>query len=219
MAPTSWSRFVDATSGVLVSAVLAGLLTGLSLIIAIGAQNAYVLRLGLSRHHMGVAVAICVAADLSLIGVGVAGLGALVQIAPWALRVLKWVGVVYVGLFAAHSLWRARAKERLEVADAPAPSARAVVLSTLGFTLLNPHVYLDTVLLISSIASQYGSRRWLFALGAGLASTLWFSVLGFGSRLAAPIMRRPSTWRVLDIAIGVVMLGVAINLARLPLAS
>ena len=195
------------------SAALAGFLTGFSLIVAIGAQNAYLLRLGLTRHLVGLAVAICAASDVGLILLGIGGIGSVIHSAPRALDVVKWVGVVYLVGYALHSFWRARRPEVLLPADAERPTRRAVVLTTLAFTFLNPHVYLDTVLLVGSIGNQYGSRRWLFAAGACTASIVWFSGLGFGARSASRFMSRAATWRLLDVAIGVIMLAVALNVA------
>ena len=194
------------------TAVLAGLLTGFSLIVAIGAQNAYVLRLGLARHFVGLAVVICASADVVLIVLGTGGIGRIIHAFPSALQIIKWIGVIYLIGFALLSFWRARQSEVLLPADADPPTRRVVVLTTLAFTFLNPHVYLDTVLLIGSIGNQYGSHRWLFAVGAGTASVVWFTTLGFGARAVSRFMSRPITWRVLDIVIGVVMLAIAINL-------
>jgi L-lysine exporter family protein LysE/ArgO len=202
-----------------VSAAWAGLLTGLSLIVAIGAQNAYVLRLGLSRTRVALAVAICAASDVLLILLGIAGIGAIVKAAPEALTVVKWVGVAYLVAYGVGSLWRARRPEVLLPADTAAPSRRVVAATTLAFTFLNPHVYIDTVLLLGSIGNQYGSQRWLFALGACLGSILWFSALGFGARTAAPLMSRPVTWRILDTGIGLVMLLIAWSLVHTDLAA
>ena len=200
------------------TAVLAGLLTGLSLIVAIGAQNAYVLRLGLTRHYVGLVVFICASADLLLIMLGVGGIGRIVRAVPQALQVIKWVGVAYLVAFALLSFWRARKSEVLLPSEADPPSRRVVIASALAFTFLNPHVYLDTVLLVGSIANQYGAHRWWFALGAGLASILWFTSLGYGARVASRLMSRPITWRILDVTIGVIMLAIAINLIVTPLA-
>jgi len=197
-----------------VSVALAGLLTGLSLIVAIGAQNAYVLRLGLGRTRVALAVVICAASDVLLILLGIAGIGAIVKAAPAALTVVKWVGIAYLVAFGLRSLWRAGRPEVLLPSDSATPSRRGVAATTLAFTFLNPHVYIDTVLLLGSVGNQYGDQRWLFALGACLASILWFSALGFGARSAAPLMSRPITWRILDTGIGLVMLLIAWNLLR-----
>ena len=193
--------------------VAAGFVAGLSLIVAIGAQNAYVLRLGLTRNHVGLAVAICASADVVLIVLGVAGIGAVVRAHPDVLTVVRWVGVVYLLGYAVHSFWRARRPEVLLPADEPPRSRTVVAGAVLAFTFLNPHVYLDTVLLLGSLGNQYGDDRWWFALGAGLASTTWFTTLGYGASAAARLMARPITWRILDIAIGLVMVVIALKLA------
>ena len=198
-------------------ALFAGLFTGLSLIIAIGAQNAYVLRMGLSRHHVNLIVAICATSDVLLIVLGIAGIGSVIRSAPSALQVLRWVGVVYLTLFAIRSFWRAFRPQSLLPSEAQSPSVKSVVSTTLAFTFLNPHVYLDTVLLLGSIGNQYGHGRWLFALGASLGSVAWFSSLGYGARLASHLMSRPVTWRILDSGIGVVMLLIALKLTLTPL--
>ena len=197
----------------LVNAAVAGFFTGLSLIVAIGAQNAYVLRLGLSRWHVGAAVTICSVADVVLICLGIGGVGRVVHEFPHVLDVLKWIGVTYLGGYALHSFWRARRPEVLVPSETEPPALRVVVATTLAFTFLNPHVYLDTVLLLGSIGNQYGGHRWIFALGASVGSICWFSCLGFGARRASPLMERPVTWRILDVVIGLVMLFVALNVA------
>jgi L-lysine exporter family protein LysE/ArgO len=200
-----------------VGAYLAGLLTGLSLIVAIGAQNAYVLRVGLSRQHVGLAVTICALADVVLIILGVGGVGSIVASSPGVLEVVRIVGVAFLVGFALLSFRRATRTEVLLPSEEAPRSARVVAIATLSFTFLNPHVYLDTVLLLGSIGGQYGHARWLFAAGACTGSILWFSTLGFGARAAARIMARPVTWRILDGAVGVVMLLVAANVATLHL--
>ncbi len=200
-------------------AILAGLLTGLSLIVAIGAQNAYVLRMGLSRHHISLIIVICAASDIALIVLGIAGIGGIIRSEPSALQILRWVGVAYLSLFALRSFWRALRPGVLLPSEALKPTRRVVVSTTLAFTFLNPHVYLDTVLLLGSIGNQYGHHRWLFALGASMSSLAWFSGLGYGARLASRLMSRPVTWRALDCVIGVVMLLIALRLTVTPLPS
>jgi L-lysine exporter family protein LysE/ArgO len=202
-----------------VGAIIAGLLTGLSLIVAIGAQNAYVLRMGLTRHHISLIVAICVVADIALIVVGIAGIGGVIRSAPAALQVLRWVGVVYLCLFALQSFGRAFHPGVLLPSEATKPTRSAVVSTTLALTFHNPHVYLDTVLLLGSIGNQYGHERWFFALGASMSSLVWFAGLGYGARFASRLMSRPVTWRALDCAIGVVMLLIALKLTLTPLPS
>jgi L-lysine exporter family protein LysE/ArgO len=193
---------------------LAGFLTGLSLIVAIGAQNAYVLRLGLARNHVGVAVAICAGADALLIAIGVGGLGAIVQAHGDVLTAIALIGGAYLLWFAFRSFRSALHPDVLLPSQHEPQAVAAVALAVLGFTFLNPHVYLDTILLVGTIGASFGADRWWFALGAAIASVVWFSGLGFGARLLSPLMARPVTWRVLDAAIGVVMLTIAIMLVR-----
>ena len=195
--------------------VLAGLLTGLSLIVAIGAQNAMVLRQGLAREHVGLVVAICAVSDAVLIVAGVAGIGTIVERAGWALEVVRWFGVAFLTWYGVSTLRRARRAESLHASAAGrSASRRTVAARMVALTWLNPHVYLDTVLLLGSIANNHGSPgRWWFAVGACLASILWFSGLGYGARLAAPLLASPRAWQVLDVVIGLVMLAIALSLA------
>lgn len=193
---------------------LAGFLTGLSLIVAIGAQNAYVLRLGLARNHVGVAVVICAGADALLIAIGVGGLGAIVQAHGDVLTAIALLGGAYLLWFAFRSFRSALHPDVLLPSQQEPQAVAAVALAVLGLTFLNPHVYLDTILLVGTIGASFGADRWWFALGAAIASVAWFSGLGFGARLLSPLMARPVTWRVLDAAIGVVMLTIAIVLVR-----
>jgi len=201
-----------------VNAAFAGFATGLSLIVAIGAQNAYLLRLGLTRRHVGVAVAICASSDVVLILLGIGGIGRATRSFPGALEVLRWVGVAYLVGYSLYSFRRATRREVLLPSDADPPSLQAVAATTLAFTFLNPHVYLDTVLLLGSVGNQYGGGRWAFAAGACAASIAWFTALGYGARWASPLMSRPTTWRALDIVIGVVMLLVAASIATTHIA-
>ncbi|WP_459984621.1 LysE/ArgO family amino acid transporter [Nocardioides sp. AN3] len=191
--------------------VVPGLLTGLSLIVAIGAQNAFVLRQGLRRDRVGAVVLVCALSDLVLIAAGVAGIGAVVDRAGWVIDVVRWLGVAFLIWYGVGSLRRASHPGVL--AAEGSDSARVVTTAVL-LTWLNPHVYLDTVLLLGSIANTHGvGGRWWFALGAGTASVLWFSGLGYGARLAAPVLARPTAWRVLDVLIGLTMLVIAARLA------
>ncbi|MDT0165965.1 LysE/ArgO family amino acid transporter [Actinotalea sp. AC32] len=193
--------------------VLTGLVTGLSLIVAIGAQNAWVLRQGLLREHVGPVVAICAVSDAVLVAVGVAGMGAVVDRHPGLVDGMRWIGAAYLAAFGLRSLWSARRPGALEPARPDDRGRlRAVVGVTLALTWLNPHVYLDTVLLLGSLAQDHGADRWWFAAGALVASALWFTGLGFGARWASRWARRPSTWRVLDVVVGVVMLALAVGL-------
>jgi L-lysine exporter family protein LysE/ArgO len=195
-----------------VTAALPGLLTGLSLIVAIGAQNAYVLKQGLTRNHVALVVLICAVSDALLITVGVSGVGALVQDHPTAMTVLRWVGAAYLAAYGLRSLWSARRPQALDPLEGGGTGRRTVVATTLALTYLNPHVYLDTVLMLGSIANQHGDARWWFAAGAVAGSFLWFTALGFGARAASRAMSRPGTWRVLDLVIGVVMITLAVRL-------
>jgi L-lysine exporter family protein LysE/ArgO len=196
-------------------ALVAGLLTGLSLIVAIGAQNAFVLRQGLLRQYVGPVVAVCALSDLVLIAAGVAGIGAIVQHAPTALSVVRWLGVAFLTAYGVRSLWRARHAGSLQASTDSEPRLRGALLQVVALTWLNPHVYLDTVLLVGSIAAHHGpTGKWWFGAGAGLGSILWFTGLGYGARLAAPLLSRPRAWQVLDVLIGLTMLAIAFQLAR-----
>lgn len=196
------------------SAAGAGLLTGLSLIIAIGAQNAFVLRQGLARQYVGPVVAVCALSDALLIAAGVSGIGAIVAHAEWVLDLVRWLGVAFLATYGVLSLLRARRPATLEAARAGAPSRNAAVGRALALTYLNPHVYLDTVLLLGSIANQHGSvDRWWFAAGAALGSVLWFAGLGYGAGAGQRLLATPRAWQVLDVIIGITMLAIALSLA------
>jgi L-lysine exporter family protein LysE/ArgO len=199
---------------------LAGLLTGLSLIVAIGAQNAFVLRQGLRRSHVGPIVTVCTLSDVVLIVAGVAGIGAVIQHAGWALAAVRWFGVAFLTWYGLSSAWRARRPSALSTEADPtgggppavglAPTLRRIT----ALTWLNPHVYLDTVVLLGSIANTHGhAGRWLFAVGAAIGSTVWFSGLGFGARFAAPLLTTPRAWQILDLLIAATMLAIAAKLA------
>jgi L-lysine exporter family protein LysE/ArgO len=194
--------------------LLAGSATGLALIVAIGAQNAYVLRQGLARDHVGPVVAICALSDLVLITAGVAGIGTVVERAPGALDVVRWLGVAFLTWYGVSSLLRARRPDALAASGVVRTSRRSAVVRAVALTWLNPHVYLDTVLLLGSVASTHGSPgRWWFAVGAGAASVLWFSGLGYGARLGAGVLASARAWQVLDVLIGLTMLAIALGLA------
>jgi L-lysine exporter family protein LysE/ArgO len=190
-----------------------GFATGLSLIVAIGAQNAFVLRQGLRRQRVLLVVGICAVSDLVLILAGVAGVGTVVERAPRALVLVRWLGAAFLVGYGLVSTLRAVRGEHLEAAVDRTLSTRTTLAATLAFTWLNPHVYLDTVLLVGSIASTHGTAgRWWFAAGACTASCAWFSALGFGARVLQPVFRRPNAWRLLDGGIAVVMLTIAVSL-------
>lgn len=192
----------------LFSSAAAGFVTSAGLIIAIGAQNAFVLRQGVQRSHVGLVVAVCMASDMALIVCGVAGMGALVLAWPQLLQGLRFGGAAFLacyGLLAAHRAWRGTGA--LQPGQGQPQSRRRVLLACLAFTFLNPHVYLDTMVLIGTISTRYaGTAQWAFGLGACLASVVWFSALGFGARFLQPVFRNRHAWRVLDTCIAVFML-------------
>ena len=194
----------------------AGLGLGLSLIVAIGAQNVFVLRQGLRKEHVWVVVAICAVSDLVLILAGVSGLGVVVERLPWLEAVARYAGAAFLAVYGALAARRALSKgaEALDPsAKQAAPTALWSVAGTaLALTWLNPHVYLDTVFLLGSIASSYGDARWLFAAGAGTGSLLWFTALGYGARRLSRWLSTPRAWKVLDGFIAVVMWAIAISL-------
>jgi len=195
-------------------AAAAGLGLGLSLIIAIGAQNAFVLRQGLRAEHVAAVVGICLLSDVLLIAAGVGGAGAVVTRAPELVTVVCFAGAAFLlvyGLLAARRAVRPAAL--LPDATGERTGLAVTVTTALALTWLNPHVYLDTVVLLGSLAGTYDDRRWWFGAGAALGSALWFAGLGYGARLLRPVFARPAAWRVLDALIAVVMLSLALSLA------
>lgn len=195
---------------------LTGLAFGLSLIVAIGAQNAFVLRVGLRQKHVLPVVAVCALSDALLITAGVAGLGTLVDRAPAVLTAARVGGAVFLLGYAAVAARRAlRPGAVLTAEDGDAPTrVWPVVATCLGLTWLNPHVYLDTVVLLGSVAGTHGAQRWWFGAGAVVGSLVWFTALGYGARLLRPLFARPGAWRVLDGVIAVVMVLIAVSLLR-----
>lgn len=196
------------------SAALAGFGAGLSLIVAIGAQNTFVLRQGVRRQAVAAVVAICVASDAILIMCGVGGLGTLVSAHPATLTVAGLAGgcfLIACGGVAARRAVRPATAALATTGDSTA-SIRTAVLVCLTMTWLNPHVYLDTVLLLGSVAAGHGSLRWAFGVGAMVASGVWFAGLGYGARLLAPVLSLPMAWRVLDVFVAgtMVVLGVVL---------
>jgi L-lysine exporter family protein LysE/ArgO len=196
-----------------------GLGAGASLIVAIGAQNAFVLRQGLLRRYVADVVFVCALADACLILAGVAGMGAAVQERPGLLEWLRYAGAAFLfayGVKAARRAWRG--EQNLQPDDHVSADRRRVLLACLAFTLLNPHVYLDTVVLLGSLSTRYaGSSRWLFAAGACTASIGWFTVLGWGARALLPVFRDARAWRVLDGAVALLMFALATLLLLRPL--
>jgi L-lysine exporter family protein LysE/ArgO len=182
-----------------------------TLIIAIGAQNAFVLRQGLRREHIVAIIAFCVIADIVLTSVGVAGLANVLGAAPALTNALTVGGALFISWYGVQALRRAFRPQSLQAADGTQPMPlRAALAQAAGFTLLNPHVYLDTVLLLGSVgARQPADLRFWFVGGAALASSAWFAALGFGARMLAPVFARPRAWRVLDLSVGITMLVLA----------
>ncbi|MET8168686.1 LysE/ArgO family amino acid transporter [Streptomyces sp. NPDC057456] len=195
------------------TAAVAGFGTGLSLIVAIGAQNAFVLRQGIRRDAVLAVVGICALSDALLIALGVGGVGALVVAWPGALTAVGWIGGLFLLCYGALAARRAfRPTGALAAEGESAGSMRRAVLTCLALTWLNPHVYLDTVFLLGSVAADRGPLRWTFGLGAALASLCWFAALGFGARLLGRFLTRPAAWRVLDglVAATMIVLGVTL---------
>ena len=204
------------TSSAALLSLLAGLALGLSLIVAIGAQNAFVLEQGLAGRYVVPVVAVCVLSDVTLIVAGTGGAGAVLAAAPSAVGVVRLVGAAFLAGYAAVAARRAWRGGRDALTADGGRGARGLlpVLATcLAFTWLNPHVYLDTVVLLGSIAAGHGGTRWWFAAGACVASVLWFSALGAGASLLRPLFARPAAWRVLDAGIAVMMAGLAVAVA------
>jgi L-lysine exporter family protein LysE/ArgO len=194
-------------------AVLPGFLTGLSLIIAIGAQNAFVIRQGLTKKFVLLTVLICAFSDALLIALGASGLGALIKSNKNVLEFVRWFGVIYLLWFAFKSAKSAFKQTSLDSAGDASADKKNVILTVLALTFLNPHVYLDTVILLGSISNQFDSDKWFFAFGAMIASFTWFSAIGFGARSASRFMARPIFWKVLDSLIAAIMLSIAALLA------
>ncbi|NNH70664.1 amino acid transporter [Nocardia uniformis] len=184
---------------------------GLSLIIAIGAQNAFVLRQGIRREHVLAVVSVCALSDVALIGMGVGGAGALVQAAPTVMTVFRYAGAAFLIGYALLAARRAVSGGALSGDTAGTGMALGATVATcLAVTWLNPHAYLDTVVLLGSYASHFATPdRWFLAAGAMLGSMVWFFALGFGARYLAPLFARKTAWRVLDSVIAVVMLALA----------
>jgi L-lysine exporter family protein LysE/ArgO len=193
------------------TSALAGFAASLVLIIAIGAQNAFVLRQGLRREHVVPVVVVCAVSDLALIVAGIAGLGAVIAAQPTAVSVIRWVGAAFLLGYAVLAARRALRPGVLAPSDRGPATLRATLLTCLALTYLNPHVYLDTVLLLGSVAQQH-PHRWLFGIGAAVASAVWFTALGAGAHRLAPVLSRPAAWRVLDGLIAAVMAALAVTL-------
>jgi len=194
-------------------ALIPGFLTGMSLIVAIGAQNAFVIRQGLLRSHVLLVVIVCSVSDALLIVLGTGGLGKVVQSNPNLLTFIRWFGVVYLTWFGIKSLRSAFKENQLLATGQAEISWKRILTTVLALTYLNPHVYLDTVIFVGSIANQFEGDKWFFALGASIASVIWFSTIGYGARAASHFMSKPIFWRILDISIALIMFSIALTLA------
>jgi L-lysine exporter family protein LysE/ArgO len=193
--------------------LISGFFSGLTLIVAIGAQNAFVIKQGLRREHVLLIVLICSISDALLIFLGSAGLGQLIQSIPELLEVVRWFGVVYLLWFGVKSFKSAFTHQSLSAAEGQLSSKRMIVTTMLALTFLNPHVYLDTVILLGSIANQFENQRWLFSTGAAFGSFVWFFSIGYGAKAASRFMSKPIFWKVLDLIIAAIMFTIAIFLA------
>jgi L-lysine exporter family protein LysE/ArgO len=195
------------------SPLILGFIASFTLIAAIGAQNAFVLRQGIRREHVLPVVALCTVSDIVLISAGIAGVGALISAHPSALNIAKFGGALFLvgyGLMAARRAWRPSSLNPSEKAPARLID---VLLTCAALTFLNPHVYLDTVVLLGALANEHRDERWLFGVGAVTASAVWFVSLGLGARRLAGLFARPLTWRILDGLIAAVMIGLGVSLA------
>lgn len=194
-----------------------GLGLGASLIMAIGAQNAHVIRSGLRGEHVFVTVASCIVVDVLLIALGMSGLGALIESSPALLALARYGGAAFL-LWYGWRCWSSSLRGGAALAlsaQEPAPSLKRALVTVLALSLLNPHVWLDTVVLLGAVGSSLaGEQRQAFALGAMTASVLWFSALGFGARRFAPVLGRPAVWRVIEALTGTLMLALALLLLR-----
>jgi L-lysine exporter family protein LysE/ArgO len=194
-------------------AAASGLALGLGLIVAIGAQNAFVLRQGLRLEHVTAVVAVCTASDIALIAAGVLGAGAALSRVPWLIPAVCFAGAAFLLTYGFLAARRALRPGSLMPDAAGSRVGLAVTVATcLALTWLNPHVYLDTVVLLGSMSSTYGGHRWEFGAGAAVASLLWFAGLGYGARLLRPVFARPTAWRVLDAVIALVMGALGVSL-------
>ncbi len=192
---------------------IAGFLSGTALIIAIGAQNSFVLRQGIRREHVLPIVLVCASADTFLIGAGIVGLGVLIQSVPFLLKVTRYGGSAFLLAYGLIAARRALQPHLLTVDSGVGTSYGAAIITCLAFTFLNPHVYLDTVILLGSLANQCGEGgRWVFGGGAAAASFVWFFALGYGARLLGPIFSKSGAWRILDSLIALTMIGLGIAL-------
>ena len=199
----------------MIAAFFTGLKLALGLILVIGPQNAFVLRQGLRREHVLAVVLFCAASDAILIAAGVAGLSPLTALVPLAQDILRWGGAAFLLVYGLRSFRAAfRGGEVLRAAEGRGAALGPALATVAALTWLNPHVWLDTVVLIGSVAAQFPGDRLAFGAGAASGSFLFFFTLGFGARLLAPLFARPRAWQVLDVAVGVIIWSVAYTLIR-----
>jgi L-lysine exporter family protein LysE/ArgO len=197
----------------LTTAYIPGLLLGLSLIVAIGAQNAFLLRQGLRKEYVFTLCAICAISDALLIAAGVAGFGQIIANLPWLEPVMRYGGAAFLLVYAIRSfLAAARQTTGLSPLDGQSASYRKTVFTAIGLTWLNPHVYIDTVILLGSVSTHYAGHKFAFAAGAMSGSFLFFFALGYGAQYLRPLFARPAAWRVLDFIIGCIMARIALSL-------
>lgn len=192
--------------------ILTGLVTGLALIVAVGAQNAFLLRQGIRGEKVLPIVLTCLVSDVVAISLGVAGLGVVLDRWPGVLPVAQVLGGLYLIAFGVHAAMRAWRPSSLEAGEGTALTTGRAVMLTLALTWLNPHFYLDAILMLGTVANSFGADRWWFLLGSLTASVLWFFGLGFGARLLRGLFARPGAWRVLDSGIAVLMGGLGVGL-------
>jgi L-lysine exporter family protein LysE/ArgO len=196
------------------SPLLLGFATSLTLVVAIGAQNAFVLRQGIRGEHVVAVVALCTVSDMLLIAAGVAGFGLLVTAHPEAVTIARFGGAAFLAGYGALAALRAARPTGMTPSEAAPQRIVGVVLTCLALTFLNPHVYLDTVVLLGALANEHHDGRWLFGVGAIVASAVWFTTLGFGARRLRRLFATPTAWRILDGLIAVTMLAIAVTILR-----
>lgn len=199
----------------MLNSALHGFVMGLSLIVPIGAQNAFVLKQGLKQQHVFAIYLCCALSDAILISSGVLGFSELVMLHPYWLNIAKYFGAIFLLIYGAQHFYQTwKGEQRLDVSQNEAPSLCKILFICLGLTWLNPHVYLDTVVLLGSISTQYPDTQLYFTLGAISASFLFFFSLGYAARYLQPIFQRPQAWKILDMLIGCVMWSIAISLLK-----
>ncbi|SDG85122.1 L-lysine exporter family protein LysE/ArgO [Vibrio xiamenensis] len=207
------------TTTMFLSSLATGFTTGAGLIVCIGSQNAFVLRQGLLRSHVGLVAAVCIVSDVVLIAAGVSGLGFIVEQWPHLLQWVRYAGALFLGFNALQAARRAfSSADALNPSQQTSASRQQILLSCLAFTWLNPHVYLDTVFMLGSLSLQYqDGSQWQFGFGAMLASVAWFVSITYGARLLLPLFKNPNAWRVLDGLVGLVMAYLCLGLVLTPL--